>query len=205
MSVIFDQLRISDDGKRMYINAHVNKADCFDNVSIEKLYICLGSQIYETLTIDPESNGFIYSKDYSEGTREINECISISDDDLAYAKTDFSRDLFFVYVKCTNVPEECRCLMSVGNYVLGVTFDVNMLHQAVMGYTKDFLKDCTIPTGFSDFILLWNAFKAAVETEHYIPAIKFYNMLFGIGEDGKPYGPYGRPSVVFTKPCGCHG
>lgn len=30
--VIFDQLRISDDGKRMYINAHVNKADYFNDI-----------------------------------------------------------------------------------------------------------------------------------------------------------------------------
>ena len=33
--ILFDQLRISDDGKRLYINAHVNKADYFANVYIQ--------------------------------------------------------------------------------------------------------------------------------------------------------------------------
>ena len=34
--ILFDQLRISDDGQRLYINAHVNKADYFKNL---RLYI----------------------------------------------------------------------------------------------------------------------------------------------------------------------
>ena len=80
-----------------------------------------------------------------------------------------------------------------------------------MDYTKDLADDCTIPTGFTDFILLWNAFKASVETEHYGPAIKYYNMLFGnpderVTRDGS-HSPFGGGSANNrrTKPCGCHG
>ena len=195
--IVYDQLRVSDDGKQLYIDAHVSLASCFDGVTIQSLYICLGSQVYETLTIDPESNGYIYKKEYS-GVKEIHECISIKDEDLIYNKTDFSRDLFFVYVGCNAIPEGCECFASVGKYVLGVTFDENLLYQKVMQFTKSLADDCEIPTGFMDFILLWNAFKASVETEHYIPAIKYYNILFDVNG-------IGGETFNHTKPCGCHG
>ena len=77
------------------------------------------------------------------------------------------------------------------------TIDYALLYQQVMDYTKDLADDCQIPQGFIDFILRWNAFKAAVETEHYIPAIKFWKMLFE--NQG------GKTLAHSTKPCGCHG
>lgn len=203
--IVYDQLRVSDDGKQLYIDAHVSLASCFDEVTIQSLYICLGSQVYETLTIDPESNGYIYKKEYDEDIREIHECINIDDESLIYSKTSFSKDLFFVYIGCSAVPQGCECYTSIGNYVLGVTFDENLLYQRVMQYTKNIADDCQMPVAFTDFILLWNAFKASVETEHYIPAIKYYNMLFGMDVEGNPYGAYDKNSGIISKPCGCHG
>lgn len=195
--VIFDQLRISDDGKAIYLNAHVNKADLFADTTIEQLYICLGSQVYETLTIDPESNGYIYKKDYDH-VKEVNEVIQINDDNLIYNKDSFSKDLFFVYIKCANVPDASCCYTMVGNYVLGVTFDENLLYQQALQYTKELNNDCEISKGFVDMILLWNGFKAAVETEHYIRAIELWEMLFG--KDS-----HGMTAYRTSKPCGCHG
>lgn len=203
--IVYDQLRVSDDGKQLYIDAHVSLASCFDEVTIQSLYICLGSQVYETLTIDPESNGYIYKKEYGDDIREIHECINIDDESLIYSKTSFSKDLFFVYIGCSAVPQGCECYTSIGKYVLGVTFDENLLYQRVMQYTKNIADDCQIPVAFTDFILLWNAFKASVETEHYIPAIKYYNMLFGMDVEGNPYGAYDKNSGIISKPCGCHG
>lgn len=202
--IVYDQLRVSDDGSYLYIDAHVSLADCFDGVTIQSLYICLGSQIYETKNIDPESNGYIYKKEYSD-VREIHECISINDENLIYNKTSFSKDLFFVYVGCNTVPEGCECFASIGKYVLGVTFDANLLYQRVMDFTKSLADDCHLPVAFTDFILLWNAFKASVETEHYIPAIKYYDMLFGMDTEGKSYGAYDKTSGMIHKSCGCHG
>lgn len=202
--VIYDQLRVSDDGKQLLIDAHVSQAECFSSVTIQSLYICLGSQVYETLTIDPESNSNIYHKTY-EDVLEIHECINIDDEALVYNKTDFSKDLFFVYIGCNMVPEGCDCYTHVGKYVLGVTFDENLLYQRVMQFTKSLADECKIPVAFTDFILLWNAFKASVETEHFIPAVKYYNMLFGMDASGNPYGAYDGNSGVISKPCGCHG
>ena len=207
--IIFDQLRVSDDGKLLYVDAHVSLADYFSEVTINSLIICTGAQVYETLDINPDVNTYIYKKTYDE-VKEIHEVIDINDavstealapdseGNLIYAKTDFSHDLFFVYVGCSNVPEECKCYLHVDKYVVGVTFDENLLYQKVMQFTKGLADNCQVPVEFTDFILLWNAFKASVETEHFIPAVKYYNMLFDKGV-------FDTGTMGKTRPCGCHG
>lgn len=47
MSVVINQLRISDSGKKMYIDAHVNKADYFADIYIKKVTICTEDQVSE--------------------------------------------------------------------------------------------------------------------------------------------------------------
>ena len=66
-----------------------------------------------------------------------------------------------------------------------------------MQYTRELAETCTIPKNFIDLILLWNGFNAAVETEHYLPAVDFYNKIFGRGSTFN--GSYNG------KGCGCHG
>ena len=63
--VIYDQLRISDDGQSLFIDAHVNKASYFDNVYIKRVTICTENQVHES---DPQTYGSdnIYQKDISE-------------------------------------------------------------------------------------------------------------------------------------------
>lgn len=189
--IIFDQLRISDDGKKLYLNARVNEAEVFSDTYIEKVYVCLAKNAYEAKTIDPESSLPIYSKTYGN-VKQIDEVIEAADLKL-YVKDSF-KDLLFVYIKCKGVPEEGKCFTSVGNYVMAAVFDESVLYQKAMGYTKELAEGCTVPVGFADFILQWNAFNAAIETEHYITAVEFYNTLF---EEGALY--------KNNKTCGCHG
>ena len=80
---------------------------------------------------------------------------------------------------------------------LGVTFDETLLYQKVMQFTKELADSCAVSKGFIDMILLWNGFKAAVDTEHYLPAIDFWKKMF--------YGHHGINGLSSSKPCGCHG
>lgn len=203
--IIFDQLRISDDGKRMYINAHVNKADYFENVYIDSICITTADKVSETAPELPTFD-YIYLSKAEDNTKEINLVLEASDlsktwetdaKARAFNKEDMSNTLFFVYIRCIGTPainSPCRLDESI---TLGVTFDENMLYQKVMNYTKELITDCTIPSEFIDFILLWNAFKAAIETEHYISAIKFYNALFDIINTGC--------HNTIIRGCNCHG
>lgn len=205
--IIFDQLRISDDGRKMYINAHVNKADYFDNAYIDSITIMTSDKVLETAPGTPTSD-YIYTKKIEGNEKEINLVLTANDftrtwerdpKAMPFKQGDMSRTLFFVYIKCKweGTPGECIPCTLDEETTLGVTFDENMLYQRVMDYTKDLLDECKIPIAFMDFILLWNAFKASIETEHYIPAIKFFNMLFGIVDAS------GHKGII--KGCGCNG
>lgn len=193
--VIFDQLRISDDGKRMYINLHVNNASYFDNIYLDKITIMTANQVSEAA---PEmvADDYIYRLEFAENIRTFDIVLQASDFNEKFIHADLTKDLFFVYVQCKGVPDPCTPCRLDEMTTLGVTFDESLLHQKVMGFTKDMLKDCQIPMAFSDFMLRWFAFKAAIETEHYVAAIKFWKLLFMEGD---------LPTIGITKPCGCHG
>lgn len=203
--IIFDQLRISDDGKRMYINAHVNKADYFNDIYIDSIVIQTADKVSETDPGLPTSD-YVYIKKAEENAKELNLVLEASDlsrswetdpKAIAFNRGDMSKTLFFVYIKCKGTPGSCTPCRLDEETTLGVVFDENVLHQKVMDYTKELVADCNVPTAFIDFILLWNAFKSAIETEHYIPAIKFFNMMFE--EVGKSC------QSRTIKTCGCNG
>lgn len=203
--IIFDQLRISDDGKRMYINAHVNKASYFNDIYIDSIVIQTADKVSETDPGLPTSD-YVYIKKAEENAKELNLVLEASDlsrswesdpKAIAFNRGDMSKTLFFVYIKCKGTPGSCTPCRLDEETTLGVVFDENVLHQRVMDYTKELVADCSIPSAFIDFILLWNAFKSAIETEHYIPAIKFFNMMFE--EVGKSC----QSRIIKT--CGCNG
>lgn len=203
--IIFNQLRISDDGKRMYINAHVNKADYFNDIYIDSIVIQTADKVSETDPGLPTSD-YVYIKKAEENAKELNLVLEASDlsrswesdpKAIAFNRGDMSKTLFFVYIKCKGTPGSCTPCRLDEETTLGVVFDENVLHQKVMDYTKELVADCSVPSAFIDFILLWNAFKSAIETEHYIPAIKFFNMMFE--EVGKSC------QSRTIKTCGCNG
>lgn len=226
--IIFDQLRISDDGKRMYINLHVNSADYFDDVYLKSITIVTADTVLEAYGdgIDPMtvSSDYIYHYDFDSNLKEAAFVLNSGSFDAAFtgvgttataskafSGTTLSNTLFCVYVECEladgTTMDSCTPCTLDETLTLGVVFDDNVLYQRVMNYTKELIDNCGNPSkAFIDFILLWNAFKASVETEHFIDAVTFYNMLFGKADVNTPYGSASSINLFNrTKPCGCHG
>ena len=214
MSVIFDQLRVSDDGKQLFINAHVNRAkdstgnsSPFDDIYITKVVVVEANNVSETLDIDsiPEDK-YLASFEYPN-VKEVDLVLNVNDmmrhgeteiEKINYCQEDMYRTLFFVYVQTTQTENSCLPCYMTKPVTVGVTFDESTFYQKVMNYTRELAQDCsTMPKGFTDFILQWNAFKTAVETEHFLPAIKFYDMMFGNASSSGVY--------TSTKGCGCNG
>lgn len=187
----------------MYINAHVNTAEYFENVYIDSVTIMTAEKVSESDPGTPTSD-YVYTKTFEGSEKEVNLVLTAFDfvrswetdvKKMSFKEGDISNTLFFVYIKCKGtVSSNVPCTLDEQT-TLGVVFDETMFYQKVMNHTRELLRDCCVPRMFIDFILLWNAFKASVETEHFISAIKFYNMLFDV-KDSK-VGP--------IKGCGCHG
>ena len=232
--VLFDQLRISDDGKLMFINIHVNQAEYFKDVYLKNIKVMTGDKVFEASDACFPTSAYIYCESFGESVKEAHVVIDKGVLDAAYINwnpstkevidstkphaqvsftgNNFSKDLFFVYVETTGEADECVPCGISSKPTVGVTFDETLLYQHVMGFTKSLADSCTVPTGFADFILLWNAFKSSVETEHWVPALKYYNMLFGnpngnasIDGSHSPYGSWGNnySGSMVSRPCGC--
>lgn len=224
MSVIFDQLRISDDGKQLFINAHVNNAqavdasgslyDPYEKVYIKGITIVDANTVAESLDIDSIKKWLFKEYFYKEVNgvdvpylKELNLVLNVNNflnygetelSKIDYCQEDMYKTLFFVYIETTQAEDTCLPCYMNRPYTVGVTFDEGAFYQKVMNYTRELAQDCeTMPKGFVDFILQWNAFKTSVETEHFLPAIKFYNLMFGNASSPGVY--------TSTKGCGCHG
>lgn len=114
----------------------------------------------------------------------------------SFDSLDLSHNMFFVYVETEGGPSyEVPCILD-RPVTLGVTFDYGLIYQQAMGYTKELTDNCDVPRSFIDFILNFDALKLAVETEHWISAIGFWEGL----TQNKSFDNNG-----LTKPCGCHG
>jgi len=199
--IVIDQLRISDDGQHLYIDAHVNESSDFDNMHIVKVTVCTEDQVHESNPLEYFGYDYVYQKsyDYSEGLWEVHLVLDRNELNEKFHGGDLSHNLFFVYIKCSGTPGPCTPCRLDELTTLGVTFDYNLVFNVAMNYTRELADSCEIPRGFMDFILNLEALKLSVETEHYIPAIGFWRHLMGM--DG------GSLSVgsVMIKPCGCHG
>lgn len=206
--VIIDQFRISDNGSKIYLDVHVNGADYFQHVYLDSITLCTSDKVLESTFSSEPTSGYIYKKTLSGSQKEFHTVIdkgvldaafnkmSDASADTSYSSSNFSNDLFFVYIKVKGEPDECTPCELDKEVTIGVTFDYSMFYQLVMGYTRELADDCSIPQGFTDMILLWNAFKAAVDTEHFVPAIQFWQKIFGNGSNGV--------TTYRTRGCGCH-
>lgn len=203
--VRFDDLSISDDGKYLYISAFVKSAEYFEDVYIDSITIMTGDKVSEN-TPEIPTKDYIYKETIDGEEKSVNWVLTASDfikvwetdaNAMAFKQTDMRNTMFFIYIKCKGTPTANTPCNMDKEYTVGVTFDARAIYQKVMDYTKDLLKCCEVPTKFIDFILLWNALKAAVATSHYIPAVNFYNMLSdNMGTSS---------CLANVNTCGCHG
>jgi hypothetical protein len=205
--IIFDQLRISDDGSKMFIDVHVSQA-VGEGIYLQNIVITTAENVPETVSLTSVDK-YIYKENFIGNITEAQLMLDVNafneafnnmrpnaEATIPYQGTSLSGPLFFVWVDTTaeNYSAETPCFAD--EPTLGVTFDAKLLYQQAMGYTKELADDCTISDGFIDFILTYSAFKSAVETDHYCDAKTFYNQLLGISRD--------TPKKIGRR-CGCHG
>lgn len=203
--VRFDDISISDDGKYLYITAFVRSAEYFEEVYIDSITIMTGDKVSEN-TPEIPTKDYIYKETIDGEEKSINWVLSAADfvkvwetdaNAMAFKQADMRNTIFFIYIKCKGTPAANTPCNMDKEYTVGVTFDARAIYQKVMDYTRDLSKCCEIPTKFIDFILLWNALKAAVATSHFIPAVKYYNLLKGTSD--------ADCFIENIKTCSCNG
>lgn len=197
--IVFDQVRISDDGKVFYLDAHVKTSASFNDVYITKLAIVRDTEMSETDATEFPVGDYAYFEgwDIDEEVKEIHKVITLNDLNPLLTPTikDLSHNLFFVYIECEGTPSFDTPCNSYSNPSIAVTYDTGRIYDIGMGYVRELSADCTIPSGFIDFILNNEALKFSISTGHYIPAKQYFDNIMGYSK--------GKRGIV--KNCGCHG
>lgn len=170
-------------GKSSYFLVHI-----YDVVDTHHILV----SIENTLNIYPLN--FIYQlyREYSATTaKEIHLVINKND---FISNINMSENLFYIYIHASGYPtSNCPCRLDE-SYTLGVTFDAGMIYNQMMSYTKELSDCCSIPKGFINMILLFEALKSSIETENYVSANKFFAKL-------------SKTATYQSSPknCGCNG
>lgn len=198
--IIIDQFRISEDGMTLYLDAHVNKAEYFDNVYIGSVTIVTDKQLKESCSTAVNED-YIYKQRFDDKnsvgtatTKEIHLVLCSNLFNEKFCGKNLSDNMFFVYIEATGSPAANTPCRLDEQYTIGVTFDYAILYQKALAYAKELGDSCNIPMGFIDTILKFHALRSAIETDHWLPAIDYFYMLKNSNNS---------TSATVTKPCGC--
>lgn len=185
--VVFEELRITNDGETLIIKARVRTEVYYDTVYIDKVII----DTEDTYREGTPSSEPVYT--YTVDGNEKSITLSLNKADII---PDFKEHLFFVYVKTKGVPlPSVPCGMD-NETTLGVTLYLGNIYNNFLGYIKEMGNgNCQIPKGFIDQILRFKALNLAIDTGHNTQAIDYYKQWFS----GQNY------NVVRTSNCGCNG
>lgn len=199
--VVFDELRITEDGKYLIINAHLRREIVEQDYAnrIDEIWVCDSSEYIEGVPSDANPIGV---KVYSWGS-PVNERhtvdIKINPNLYDGLPTNFKGKLLFVYVNVLTTDEPVLSCGCAKNPAIGVTMDMKLIYDQFMNYINEILcseNKCntSIPQNFTDFILRYNALLLAMDSKHYLKGIEFFDKWFSKNNN-----------IVTTSNCGCNG
>ena len=193
--VVFDELRITPEGDALFIDLHIRKdlVTEWPDSNIASISICESSKYTEGGV--PEGAVEVYHKGEYRVTKYFDKITPGDNIDLP---ATFKDKLFYVYVTLEGIVETAlTCGCSNKNPSIGVALDMGIIYNQFMQYINelDSPRTCSnkTPSGFTDFILRYNAFLLAMDSKHYKKGIAFFDKWFS----GK-YKP-------ITSGCGCNG
>lgn len=185
--IVFEELRITNDGETLIVDARVRSEVYYDLVYIDKVVI----DTEETYKEGTPSSTPVYSYTVDGNNKTISLTI-----DKSQIIPDFKEHMFFVYVIAKGIPTPSVPCGMDNQTTLGVVLYMGNIYNNFMGYIKEMGNgNCQIPSGFIDQILRYKALNLAIDSGHYTQGIQYYNQWFSGN----------RQSVTINSNCGCNG
>lgn len=189
--VIFDLLYIDNNGKNLYIEAHVDDAECFKNQTIEGIYINT-DETFLNSGVNLESKALVYEWHPEGEPRSIKLKIDAADTNLKVL--GFNKNMFFIYIKTNGIPApDTPCGMD-NEYNLGVVYNLHSIYNKAINYTKELVDKCRISKCFIDFILNFKMLEYSIKTSNLMVSIDVWNRL-----------TKNNNTTKIKSKCNCHG
>jgi hypothetical protein len=188
----FNELRISLDNSKLYIEAEVLSDNYYKNVGITSIQIDT-QDTFAANTNMPSSNVKYYKEISNENGKPV-KFINICLNDYDLPDISLKDDILYIWVTTDeNIIGEPPCGMDIPRK-LGVCINWQYIYNLGIPYIKETSKCCDIADGFVDYILRYKAVLLAIKTGHYTMANKYWNKFFK-----------NKTNNYNIKNCGCNG
>ena len=206
--VIFNELRIKEDGTCLIVDCEIENVDVYANMYIQSIYI---DYYKNTSAVSlPSSKAFLWWENTGSDATIRSRRVSISKAALSRADfgiSTFDDGLFYVIVNCGGNPTSNIIYYPCGSdnpQRIGVVLDWRSFYQRGMSYVNSIVGSCgsrnfcDSPDGFEDFIILWNALKLAISTCDWMLVKDLWEKFLK-----SPYTAAGSVTPVRPSGCGC--
>lgn len=183
--VVFQDLRITPDGKELCINTSIAPYSFYEGEHISKIEI----DTDETWSPDGPSSSPVYSKEIDGQEKEVSLVLDASE----FGWSDFSGHMLYVYVSVDGGPSEdpgCGWDLQTS---LGVVLWWKPIYQKGIQFVRKVVDNCCdIPREFIDYILRLKSLELSLRTAQYVQANDLFSKWFK-DIDGR----------AVPSPCGC--
>lgn len=179
----FNELYITPDNKNLIIRAQVKNLEYYNNVYISEVVI----DSKDTYIDNGPSDNTVYRYSVQGDSKSVY--LNLDNIDL-----NLNEGLFFVYVITKGAPSSNTPCGMDNSVTVGAVINRYIAYKIIMSNIKDISNKCSIHRNFIDAILGLKAFDIAIETKHYIEAIKIYKKFIGAS----------KYNISYNK-CNCNG
>lgn len=188
----FNELRISLDNSKLYIEAEVLSDNYYKNVGITSIQIDT-QDTFVANTNMPSSKPKYFKEVSNEDGKPVKKIeVCLADYDLP--GISLKDDILYVWVTTDeNIIGEPPCGMDIPRK-LGVCINWQYIYNLGMPFIKEAANTCSVDDNFIDYILRYRAVLLAIKTGHYTIANKYWNKFFK-----------NKVNNYNFKPCKCNG
>lgn len=187
----FNELRITNDGKKLIIDLSVDQGMEFDQILLDTH----APDIVDGCTRGTSQAFLVASSNPEEVTEKVKLIpegttalrLELKEEDLSEL-VNFDRDMFHVFVllKGDYEKDPCGCDIACKTVV-----NFYPIYQRSIYYLKELNECCTVPRYFPDLLLRIKAVEMAIKTGNYLQAHLFWDEIFELHK------------IVTPKTCGC--
>lgn len=181
----FVELRITPDSKYLIIEVKIKDDSYYENVYLDTISV----DTQDTYSSNSHSFEPVFYHEFSSNEKSF----SIELNAATMGLSDLNQ-LFLIQVKAKGTPSADTPCGGDTSQITGTIANMYPVYKQGMNFIKELSESCTIPQGFTDFILRSKAIELATMTGNYTEAAKYYRMFV---KDGK------YRSKIKSGGCGC--
>ena len=198
----FNELRITQDGKNLIIDAQVQNISYYTDVYIDSIII--DSQ--NTFISSGASSSPLFKYTYDATTASTLGYVTLTSGGklkgirmtIPYNSlgetSNLDKDLLFVYVTINGTPSSDTPYNMDLTYELGIVYNTYPFYLRGMNFIKELNSSCELPKQLIDYMLRQKVLETCIQVGDYTKAVEYWKKFFT-----------GDYQVINLKTCSCNG